>query len=115
VAQLGSMRRSPKWCQKYWSPSTYGLRVLEAESPPPPDEIARAHYLARRLQVALSDLGLVRPADWITPTVDGLALSDLTLKQTDALVIGLEELITARPSVASRAPDQPSSFGGALR
>jgi hypothetical protein len=92
-------------------------RVLEDEKPTiPPDEVARAHYLARRLQAALFDLGLVLPADWITPTVDGLALGNLTFKQADALVIGLEELTTARSSATSSPrPDRPLSVGGALR
>ena len=115
--------RSPKWCRKYWSPWTLWLaeveRILEEEKPTiPPDEVTRAHYLARRLRVALLDLGLdkVLPADWITPTVDGLALGNLTFKQADALVIGLEDLTTARSSATSTpGPDQPSSIGGALR
>lgn len=97
----------------------------ETNAPSPANEVPRdridyqrVHYLTRRLRVALVDLSLDRilPAGWITPTVDGLAFGGLTLKQADALVIGLEDLTTDRLSAASTpAPGQLSFFGGALR
>jgi hypothetical protein len=93
-------------------------RILEEEKPAPPDDVdyQRGDYLIGRLRAALLDLGLALPADWITRTAHGPVFGNLTFKQADALVIGLEDLSTARSS-ATPTPGlgQLSFFGGALR
>ena len=97
----------------------------ETNAPSPANEVPRdridyqrAHYLARRLRVALFDLGLegVLPSTGLLRPLDGLALGNLTFKQADAL--GNRP---GRPdhrslvNTPTPGPDQLSFFGGALR
>jgi len=52
----------------------------------------------QRFRLALADLGLPLPADWLT-SEDGTAVSfgDLTPRQADRLVHALEELLARLP------------------
>lgn len=78
----------------------------------PPDLwLQRAGSLARRLQVALYDLGVDVPNGWAVPTSDGLAFEDLTFKQADALVRRLEDIAAVHtPSTPGPGPGQRTLF-----
>lgn len=54
----------------------------------------------QRFRLALADLGLPVPADWVT-SEDGTAVSfaDLTPRQADRLVHDLEELLARLPEL----------------
>ena len=54
----------------------------------------------QRFRLALADLGLPVPADWVT-SADGTAVSfeDLTPRQADRLVHALEELLARLPEL----------------
>ena len=54
----------------------------------------------QRFRLALADLGLPVPADWVT-SEDGTAVSfeDLTPRQADRLVHALEELLARLPEL----------------
>ena len=58
-----------------------------------------AHFL-QRFRLALADLGLPVPADWLTSD-DGTAVSfgDLTPRQADRLALALEELLARLPEL----------------
>ena len=78
-----------------------------------------AHFL-QRFRLALADLGLPVPADWVT-SEDGTAVSfeDLTPRQADRLVHALEELrarLPELPPVRHSELDQelPLEFGIAV-
>ena len=85
------------------------------KNPEPP----LAHFL-QRFRLALADLGLPVPADWVT-SEDGTAVSfeDLTPRQADRLVHALEELrarLPELPPVRHSELDQtlPLEFGIAV-
>jgi hypothetical protein len=71
------------------SPSTTRRPEVSSEI-----DYQRASHLARRLQIALFDLGLdqIVPDGWISPTSDGVAFNLLTLRQADRLVRALEDV-----------------------
>lgn len=54
----------------------------------------------QRFRLALADLGLPVPADWLT-SEDGTAVSfgDLTPRQADRLALALEELLARLPEL----------------
>lgn len=56
-------------------------------------EYQRACLLARRLKIALFDLGFDGVLkDWISPTSEGLAFKTLTIKQADQFTRVLEDV-----------------------
>lgn len=59
-----------------------------------------AHFV-QRFRLALADLGLPVPADWVA-SKDGTAVSfeDLTPRQADRLVHALEELLVRLPELS---------------
>jgi len=71
-----------------------------------------AHFLAHRLAVALSDLGLSShvPTDWLQPSPDGLAFRSLSVHEADWLVLALEDLAEGHESTGPPIvyPDQLS-------
>ena len=74
----------------------------------------------QRFRLALADLGLPVPADWLT-SEDGTAVSfgDLTPRQADRLALALEELFARLPElppVRHSELDQtlPVEFGPAV-
>ena len=72
-----------------------------------------AHYLARRLQVVLKDLGLLAhiPSDWLQPGPEGLHFRHLSVREADRLVLAIEDLAQRPPpSRRSVSPDQLRLF-----
>ena len=57
-----------------------------------------AWYLARRLHLALHDLGLLDhfPSDWVQPSLDGLSFRPLSVHEADRLVLAVEDLALGR-------------------
>ncbi len=55
-------------------------------------------YLARRLQVAFNDLGLIDhlPPDWLQPGPDGLSFRALSVREADQLTLAVEDLALGR-------------------
>ncbi len=69
-----------------------------SSAPPDPDSHQPLAIFLQRFRLALADLGLPLPADWLT-SEDGTAVSfgDLTPRQADRLVHALEELLARLP------------------
>jgi hypothetical protein len=72
-----------------------------------------AHYLARRLRVVFTDLGLLEhiPSDWLQPGPDGLSFRPLSVREADKLTLAVEELAhDYRPRRPRVSPDQLPLF-----
>ena len=67
-----------------------------------------AHYLGRRLWRVLFDLDLDRKlSGWITPVPDGIEFAALSIRQVDALVLALEDVVAGRKiSYSTPNPNQ---------
>ena len=78
-----------------------------------PHEKSTAYYLARRLHLAFSDLGLrdhIR-AGWVQPGADCLVFGSLTVAQADKFVLAVEDVAHGyRPRTPSVSPDQLGLF-----
>lgn len=102
---------------------SFALSRDQSESPPndavvtpitPQDSTkTTAYYLARRLHLALHDLGVLQhiPPDWLQPGPDGLSFRPLSVREADKLTLALEDLAHGyRPPRPSVDPDQLSLF-----
>jgi hypothetical protein len=71
-----------------------------------------AHYLARRLQVVLNDLGLLEhlPSDWLQPGPDGLSFGSISVREADKFVLAVEDVAYRRTAKRGPAPDQLRLF-----
>ena len=91
-------------------------RSVESNQGPVRSEITAsattAEYLAGRLRRILFDLDLdQRLGGWVTPGPDGLEFTALAIRQVDALVLALEDVVTGRStSLAAPGLNQPSLF-----
>lgn len=94
------------------------LQLVEAAAVPAPSPAAVS--LARRLRLAIDDLGLDRivGTGWVSPCSDGLGFTPLTVRSADRLVRRLEDLAvpadwrTIEREDADDA-DEPDPFGDA--
>ena len=59
-----------------------------------------AHYLARRLHVALNDLGFRPhiPSDWPQPSPEGLSFRSLSVREAEKFILAVEDLALGRLS-----------------
>jgi hypothetical protein len=66
------------------------------------------YYLGQRLWRVLFDLDLDRKLNgWITPVPDGMEFADLSIRQVDALVLALEDVVAGRrTSYPTPGPNQ---------
>ena len=72
-----------------------------------------AYYLARRLHLALHDLGVQQhvPSRWVQPSPEGLSFRPLGLREADEFVLALEDVVLARTaSEPLVSPDQLRLF-----
>jgi hypothetical protein len=72
-----------------------------------------AHYLGRRLHLALHHLGVLQhvPSGWVQVTPGGLSFASLSVREADKFVLAVEDLaqgrLAQRPTVS---PDQLRLF-----
>lgn len=90
----------------FLAPSSEGSPVKEAATRPqkkaaivtaanrPPTNRTSADYLARRLRLALHDIGLDRhlPEGWVQAGRIGFVFGPMNLRQADHLVLAVEDL-----------------------
>jgi hypothetical protein len=71
-----------------------------------------AWYLARRLRLALHDLGVLHvPPEWMQATPEGISFRSLSVREADKLTLAVEDLALGRRTApATPGPNQLPLF-----
>ena len=99
----------------YRHPSAKSVRMNATGSDPaitpntPQDPTKSTAYLARRLHLALHDLGVLHvPPEWMQATPESISFRSLSVREADTFVLSLEDVVLAR--TASEPPVNPDQL-----